>query len=175
MTSDIIYYLVCRNCGHEKSTFTVMSEHGLIKPKMTPSHDQVNCLINRFKCSKCGSKTVEIKAKLDIKAKMAYASKKKKKVKRSKKAASKPAIKRKKNDMPVSHIKGLCIDCGKPIRPARLNIDPGVQRCVQCQSSFERSTPAATKRMVDEGLAGSREDHKKLRAREWGAMMNRHR
>jgi len=32
---------------------------------------------------------------------------------------------------------GLCIDCGEPIDPRRLEFDPTVLRCVDCASKFE--------------------------------------
>lgn len=69
----------------------------------------------------------------------------------------------------------VCIDCGTPIPAARLKINPESRRCVQCQKALEDKNPNNYKRKIDEGLSGSREDHKKLRARDWGAMINRNR
>jgi phage/conjugal plasmid C-4 type zinc finger TraR family protein len=66
-----------------------------------------------------------------------------------------------------------CIDCGEIIPEARLEISPQTNRCVKCQQALEGKNPNTYKRKIDEGLAGSREDHKRLKAREWGAMINR--
>ena len=33
---------------------------------------------------------------------------------------------------------GVCIDCGVPIAPARLDASPQVTRCVPCQEKFEQ-------------------------------------
>jgi hypothetical protein len=66
-----------------------------------------------------------------------------------------------------------CIECGEPIPEARLKITPQPCRCVECQQTLERKNPDNCKRKIDEGLAGSREDHKRLKARDWGAMVNR--
>ena len=66
-----------------------------------------------------------------------------------------------------------CIECSEPIPEARLKINPQTCRCVECQQVLERKNPDTYKRKIDEGLAGSREDHKRLRARDWGAMVNR--
>ena len=68
-----------------------------------------------------------------------------------------------------------CIDCGKSIPSARLEISPEARRCVQCQRALEGKNPSVHRRRIDEGLAGSRDDHKKLKAREWGSMVNRNR
>ena len=69
----------------------------------------------------------------------------------------------------------LCIDCGGLIPPARVEAIPNVQRCTKCQSLFESRDPSIFKRRVDEGLAGSRDDNKKMRARQWGDMQRRRR
>jgi RNA polymerase-binding transcription factor DksA len=69
----------------------------------------------------------------------------------------------------------LCVDCGGLIPPARVEAVPNVQRCTKCQSRFESRDPSIIKRTVDEGLAGSRDDHKKMRAHLWGDMMRRRR
>jgi len=69
----------------------------------------------------------------------------------------------------------FCVDCGNLIPQARVEAIPNVQRCTKCQSLNERQNPSVVKRKVDEGLAGSREDHKKMRARQWSDMIRRHR
>jgi hypothetical protein len=69
----------------------------------------------------------------------------------------------------------LCIDCGELIPPARVKAVPNVQRCAKCQSLLERRDPSITKRRMDEGLAGSRDDNKKMRSRQWGDMIKRRR
>ena len=69
----------------------------------------------------------------------------------------------------------LCVDCGNLIPQARVKAIPNVQRCTECQSLNERQNPSLVKRKVDEGLAGSRDDHKKMRARQWSDMIRRHR
>lgn len=36
---------------------------------------------------------------------------------------------------------GICIDCGKAIAPARLEVAPESERCIDCQSRLEQSHP----------------------------------
>lgn len=38
---------------------------------------------------------------------------------------------------------GLCVDCGEPIPPARLEALPEAERCVPCAEAFERDWPRA--------------------------------
>jgi RNA polymerase-binding transcription factor DksA len=66
-----------------------------------------------------------------------------------------------------------CIDCGEEISKARIRANPNANRCVHCQGLIEKINPSSIKRMVDDGLAGSREDHKKLRANLYSDMRNR--
>ncbi len=65
-----------------------------------------------------------------------------------------------------------CIDC-EEILKARIRANPNANRCVHCQGLIEIINPSSVKRMVDEGLAGSREDHKKLRANLYSDMRKR--
>jgi RNA polymerase-binding transcription factor DksA len=67
----------------------------------------------------------------------------------------------------------LCEACQQPIPEERLRSVPRAQYCVRCQSRSESDHD--TKRYVDEGLAGSREDHKKMRGRQWGEIVQRSR
>lgn len=32
---------------------------------------------------------------------------------------------------------GLCTDCGQPINPARLQVNPAASRCLTCQENYE--------------------------------------
>jgi phage/conjugal plasmid C-4 type zinc finger TraR family protein len=75
---------------------------------------------------------------------------------------------------PIKNSTRLCCDCGEPIPVKRLEANPDAGRCVECQMEFEGRNPHIASRKADEGIAGSREDHKKLRARDWGAMINRY-
>lgn len=65
----------------------------------------------------------------------------------------------------------LCIECGVVIPPGRVKAVPTVSRCMKCQESFEQNHD--TRRRIDEGLAGTREGHKKMRGQLWGDMRNR--
>ena len=67
----------------------------------------------------------------------------------------------------------LCNACQEPIPEERLKSLPNTQYCVRCQSQSESGHD--TRRYADEGLAGSREDHKKMRGRQWGGMVQRSR
>lgn len=33
---------------------------------------------------------------------------------------------------------GICVDCGNEIAPDRLEINPAVERCIDCQNKYER-------------------------------------
>ena len=33
---------------------------------------------------------------------------------------------------------GICVDCGNEIAPARLEVNPAVERCIECQTKYER-------------------------------------
>ncbi|MGH8670803.1 MAG: TraR/DksA C4-type zinc finger protein [Burkholderiales bacterium] len=65
----------------------------------------------------------------------------------------------------------LCVECGDVIPPACIVATPTVTRCVSCQSKFELAHD--TRRRVDEGLGGTREDHKKMRGQLRSDMRNR--
>jgi RNA polymerase-binding transcription factor DksA len=65
----------------------------------------------------------------------------------------------------------LCIDCGVVIPPERVHTIPSVARCVRCQSALEQNRD--TRAYIDEGLAGTREGHKRMRGQLWGDMRNR--
>ncbi len=56
-----------------------------------------------------------------------------------------------------------CVDCGASIPAARIQANPATERCVRCQQAFEQLDPSLTERKIDEGLAGTREDHKRMR------------
>ena len=68
---------------------------------------------------------------------------------------------------------GLCIDCQKKIPEARLAISPNAVRCVSCQSAFEKTHDTRPK--INEGLAGTREENKRMRGQIWGEMRGRSR
>jgi phage/conjugal plasmid C-4 type zinc finger TraR family protein len=65
----------------------------------------------------------------------------------------------------------LCVECGVVIPHARVVAVPTVSRCVKCQSVFERTYD--TRPHIDEGLAGTRNDNKKMRGQLWGDTRNR--
>ena len=66
-----------------------------------------------------------------------------------------------------------CIDCGSEIPEARLKAIPGVTRCSSCQEKIEKRNPASFERKVDEGLAGTREDHKRMQGKQFSDMRRR--
>ena len=65
----------------------------------------------------------------------------------------------------------LCVDCGGVISHARVVAMPTVSRCVKCQSAFEHSYD--TRPHINEGIAGTRDEIKKMRGQLWGDMRNR--
>ncbi len=65
----------------------------------------------------------------------------------------------------------LCSACGMEIPPERINVTPGATRCIKCQNDFELHHDTRPK--IDEGLAGTREGHKKMRGQLWAEMRNR--
>jgi phage/conjugal plasmid C-4 type zinc finger TraR family protein len=65
----------------------------------------------------------------------------------------------------------LCVECGVVIPPARVKAVPSVARCVKCQSAFEHTHD--TRPHISEGLAGTRDENKKMRGQLWGDMRNR--
>ena len=66
-----------------------------------------------------------------------------------------------------------CVDCDVEIPIARLRAIPNVIRCAACQEKLESSHPELIERRVDEGLAGTREDHKKMRGKLYSDMRKR--
>jgi len=65
----------------------------------------------------------------------------------------------------------LCSDCGISIPPERINAVPDITRCIKCQNDFEMHHD--TRPRINEGLAGTRDAHKKMRGKLWGDMRNR--
>jgi DnaK suppressor protein len=37
---------------------------------------------------------------------------------------------------------GQCIECGEPIAPARLEVNPTARRCAECQARHEKASGA---------------------------------
>jgi len=66
-----------------------------------------------------------------------------------------------------------CADCGNPIPRARVQSIPDVQRCVLCQEKLEARNPDLVKRRINEGIGGTREDNKRMRAKVFGEVRNR--
>ena len=59
-----------------------------------------------------------------------------------------------------------CIDCGAVIPPERIRANPNTERCVGCETELEKRDPSVAERKIDEGLSGTREDHKKMRKKQ---------
>ena len=36
---------------------------------------------------------------------------------------------------------GICVGCQQPIAPARLEVEPWAERCIECQERHERANP----------------------------------
>lgn len=70
------------------------------------------------------------------------------------------------NAFPLNQSKRLCIDCGQSI-PAARN-DP---RCVPCKEMWEKTHDTRPK--INEGIAGSRDANKRMRAGLYGDMIKR--
>ena len=66
-----------------------------------------------------------------------------------------------------------CLDCGVVIPVARVQAIPNVIRCAHCQEKLEAGHPELSERKVDEGLAGSREDNKKMRNKNFSDIRKR--
>jgi len=66
-----------------------------------------------------------------------------------------------------------CVDCDAQIPMARVQAIPNVIRCSTCQEKLERLHPELIERHVDEGLAGTREGHKKMRGKLYSDMRKR--
>jgi hypothetical protein len=64
-----------------------------------------------------------------------------------------------------------CTNCGHFIPKARLEIKPNTLRCVPCQSKYEKVVD--TSRKVVEGFGGNRDEVRKMKAKQWGEMVNR--
>lgn len=65
----------------------------------------------------------------------------------------------------------LCIGCSKAFPAERIYASPWVLRCTDCQSAYERSHD--TRPHINEGLADTREGHKRLRSQLGKDMRNR--
>jgi hypothetical protein len=72
MSAEIVYYLVCKECGHRKSAFIVMRERGLIRPGTLPSHQELESLRSRLKCGECDSKKIAFEGRQSVNGKITY-------------------------------------------------------------------------------------------------------
>ena len=69
-----------------------------------------------------------------------------------------------------------CQACGEDISLDRIKAIPTTKTCLACQEEIETSHPEMVERKVkEEGLAGSREDHKKMRSNQWRDIQRRNR
>ena len=68
-----------------------------------------------------------------------------------------------------------CEDCGCEIPVERVKKHPDFLRCVSCQELYEQHFPNSVKRKmkVEEGLVGSRDDHKDMRGKVFGDIRKR--
>ncbi|MHB8828510.1 MAG: TraR/DksA C4-type zinc finger protein [Syntrophales bacterium] len=73
----------------------------------------------------------------------------------------------------TSSFQKKCSDCGKSIPAARLKAMPNTHRCAACQAAFERQNPVTRRLPNDDGIAGTREDCKRERARQSSDMKHR--
>lgn len=67
----------------------------------------------------------------------------------------------------------LCADCDREIPAARLSVNPTAVRCISCQGKLEDRSSGIGTRSIDEGIGSTREDNKRMRAKNWGDMRNR--
>ena len=70
----------------------------------------------------------------------------------------------------------LCVDCSVVIPPERLSVAPNTLRCTKCQGKLEKSNPNAFARprmRTNEGIAGTREDHYRMRGEVFGGIRSR--
>ncbi len=59
----------------------------------------------------------------------------------------------------------LCVECFQSIPQARLLVSPYTYHCTKCLSRLEKRIDYH--QYIDEGLAGTREEHKHIRGRNW--------
>jgi RNA polymerase-binding transcription factor DksA len=62
-----------------------------------------------------------------------------------------------------------CLKCGKRIPKERILRIPDARHCVACLSSLEGDF----RNYIDEGIAGTREEHKLIRGKNWSDFRNR--
>jgi hypothetical protein len=72
MSAEMVYYLVCKECGHRKSSFILMREQELISPGRLPSLQELELLRARFKCSACDSKKITFEGRQSVNGKITY-------------------------------------------------------------------------------------------------------
>lgn len=83
-----------------------------------------------------------------------------------------PTPRKRKRDRPPA-FRTICSDCREYIPEARLKAMPHTHRCASCQAKFERKTSTVRRLQTDEGIAGSREDCKRMQAKQWSEMVHR--
>ena len=66
---------------------------------------------------------------------------------------------------------GVCLECSGRIPAERVRAK--LTLCVTCQSAFESTHDTRAK--IDEGIAGTRKDNKRMRGQLWGDIRNRSR
>lgn len=72
MSAEMVYYLICKACGHGKSTFILMREQELISPGRLPCLQGLELLRSRFKCGVCDSKNIALEGRRSVHDKLAY-------------------------------------------------------------------------------------------------------
>lgn len=161
--------IVCRNCGHERNVTEAWLQYiffSKVANGIDLNRENLKEEIHKFKCSKCGVKNAE------------YVNIEKEKNDNIDNTVT-SIIKYKKKENIVYCDKSdkdkCCIDCGKIIPKERLDAKPNATRCVKCQSNIEKEKGFKRSIKENDGIAGSREDNKKMRARDWGDMRRRSR
>lgn len=176
--------LECNDCGHRYKIDSAAKHKFLVMAGVPPTEhfkDLFHIIKHRLKCSNCDAKG---KVKLRYVAlaqekslntlnqsKTSSFSPKKNSPKKKKKVIHKS--KRKKNVQNSGY--KLCDDCGDIIPKERLRAVPHTNHCTDCQAQLESVNPNSYTRRIDEGLAGTREGHKRMRGQQWSEMVRRHR
>lgn len=161
-----IYYIQCLACRHKVPLKSLNIDSPVIKMNHISDYAErifLNKFRGRFVCNKCKTRG---KIKLFCKNKNSPQINNSKSEKRNSRRPKNKSIKR----TPSSNV-AICISCRKKISNSRLRVDPKAIRCHSCQSEME--SLVGHTRQINEGIAGTREDNKKMRGQVWSDVRNR--
>ena len=170
--STLNLYLHCDNCGHQRPFDLELKNKLQNKFKLPINKNLEHALmkhVDSFKCGECGAKEIKVRQKINP-----WAASRKKNVSLRRYADSIERVNEKLRggESSLSNNSKAGSSAYNRTEEAK-KTDRESETFRQYEECMSRKEPAFKKRYIDEGIAGTREDNKRMRGKLWGEIKNR--